>query len=122
LASNGALKLAREGFTTYREEDGLGTNRIASIFAKPEGPSLCCQFRHHEKFINQFDGKKFTAVAPNLPKQTKEASGWGWNQITFQDHTGEWWVATGEGLFRFPKVGRLETARAHAAEKPSTML
>ena len=37
LASNGALKLAREGFTTYREDDGLGTNRIASIFANQKG-------------------------------------------------------------------------------------
>src|SRR5260370_5644639 len=30
--------------------------------------------------------------------------GWGWNQSALQDHTGAWWIATGEGLCRFPRV------------------
>ena len=42
--------------------------------------------------------------------------GWGWNQITFQDHTGEWWVTTGQGLVRFPKVDRIEQL-AHTPPK-----
>jgi hypothetical protein len=35
-------------------------------------------------------------------------SNWGWGgyQVTFQDHTGRWWVPTGEGLFRFAPVSR----------------
>ena len=107
LASNGALKLAREGFTTYREDDGLATNAISSIFANQRGEVCAISSSNTKKFINQFDGKKFTAVAPNLPKQLTYA-GWGWNQITFQDHTGEWWVTTGHGLFRYPKVSRIE--------------
>ena len=107
LASYGALKLVREGFTTYREDDGLATNVISSIFANQKGEVCAISSSNTKKFINQFDGKKFTAVAPNLPKQLTY-SGWGWNQITFQDHTGEWWVTTGSGLFRFPKVSRIE--------------
>ncbi|MGI8746506.1 MAG: two-component regulator propeller domain-containing protein [Bryobacteraceae bacterium] len=33
--------------------------------------------------------------------------GWGVAQITFQDHLGEWWVPTADGLVRFP-VSRFE--------------
>ena len=107
LASNGALKLAREGFTTYREDDGLDANSISAIFATQKGELCTISSSITKKFINQFDGKKFTAVFPNLPSQIKY-TGWGWNQITFQDHTGEWWVTTGQGLVRFPKVGRIK--------------
>lgn len=107
LASNGALKVAREGFTTYREDDGLATSSISSIFANQNGEVCTISSGMRKKCINQFDGKKFSAVAPNLPKQIKYF-GWGWNQITFQDHTGEWWVTTGQGLIRFPKADRLE--------------
>jgi ligand-binding sensor domain-containing protein/signal transduction histidine kinase len=114
LASNGALKVERGGFTTYREDDGLAAIQISSIFANQKG-ELCAITSGIRKIINQFDGKKFTAATPNLPQQIKY-SGWGWNQITFQDHTGEWWVTTGQGLFRFPKVGRIEQL-AHVTPK-----
>jgi signal transduction histidine kinase/streptogramin lyase len=46
-------------------------------------------------------------VRPNFPKSITYF-GWGWNQIAFQDHLGEWWIATGQGLCRFPKVNRME--------------
>jgi ligand-binding sensor domain-containing protein/two-component sensor histidine kinase len=105
LASNGALKLAREGFTTYREDDGLAARAINSIFANQTGELCTISSSITKESINQFDGKKFTAVAPDLPKDIKYP-GWGWNQITFQDHTGEWWMTTGQGLVRFPKVSR----------------
>lgn len=115
LASNGALKLAREGFTTYREDDGLATNPISSIFANQKDEVCTISSSIKTKFINQFDGKKFIGVAPNLPNQIKYP-GWGWNQITFQDHTGEWWVTTGQGLVRFPQVDRIEQL-AHTLPK-----
>jgi ligand-binding sensor domain-containing protein len=115
LASNGALKLAREGFTTYREDDGLASSAISSIFADQKGQVCTISSGITKKFINHFDGKRFSAVAPNLPGQINYA-GWGWNQITFQDHTGEWWVTTGEGLVRFPKVSRIEQL-AHTPPK-----
>ena len=105
LASNGALKLNRQGFMTYRQDDGLASS-VQSIFANHDGDLCTISASITKKFINQFNGKKFIAVAPNLP--SKVYVGWGWNQITFQDHTGEWWVTTGGGLFRFPKVERLE--------------
>jgi signal transduction histidine kinase len=35
-------------------------------------------------------------------------AGWDFAQSSFQDHTGEWWVPTTQGLYRFPKVDRIE--------------
>jgi ligand-binding sensor domain-containing protein/signal transduction histidine kinase len=101
--SGGAMKLARNGFTSYGEEDGLGGNRIGSIF-EGRGRELCVIAGHD---INRFDGGRFTAVPLRLPKGITSWS-WGWYQVMFQDHLGEWWMNTGQGLVRYPKADRLE--------------
>lgn len=113
-ANGGAMKMARNGFTTYGQVDGLGSAEVASIVECPS--SVLYAISAHKVFISEFDGRSFRAVRPNLPKRISYF-GWGWNQITFQDHTGEWWVATGQGLCRFPKVddiGKLARIRPRA--------
>lgn len=102
--SSGAMKLIRDGMTTYKEGDGLGSGRIASIIADRSGDLCAISSLTNGLFINHYDGTRFSAVHPLRIKD----GGWGWNQISFQDHTGEWWVATGEGLSRYPKVNRTE--------------
>lgn len=40
--------------------------------------------------------------------------GWGWNQPVLQDHLGDWWVATGQGICRFdrsPGAAGIKAAR-----------
>ena len=107
LASpTGAMKITWSGFTTFGKADGLGKPRIASIFENQRG-ELCAIAGAGEPLINRFDGLRFTAVLPQLPRDFK-SFGWGSNQITFQDHTGEWWVNTGSGLWRFPRVMSVE--------------
>jgi signal transduction histidine kinase len=34
--------------------------------------------------------------------------GWGTAQVALRDHEGGWWIATGEGLCRFPRVSSIE--------------
>jgi signal transduction histidine kinase/ligand-binding sensor domain-containing protein len=107
--SNGALKIARQGFLNYGEAEGLGqlTNTIFENRAR-ELYTFSSVWR-----ISRFDGKEFTSVRPNLPKTVTDLS---WRERTglIQDHLGEWWISTSEGLFRFPNVGRIEDlARAH---------
>lgn len=58
-------------------------------------------------FINRFDGGKFTTVPLRLPKGMTYW-GWGWYQVMFQDHLGDWWMNTGEGLVHYPKTSRFE--------------
>jgi len=105
--SGGAIKLARSGFTSYNEADGLSNTRIASIIEDQAGELCVMSTTKTNKFIHRFDGTRFNTVRPNVPKAITDF-GWGWNQITFQDHTGEWWVVTGKGLYRFPKVTSVE--------------
>jgi signal transduction histidine kinase/streptogramin lyase len=65
-----------------------------------------------ERNLNVRHGEHFVAVRPSVPGTT-HATAWGWHQTVLQDHTGEWWIATGEGLARFPKgtVDQLAAAR-----------
>jgi len=115
LASpTGAVKITWSGFTTFGKADGLGTPQILSIFEN-QGGELYAINGIGTPFINRFDGQRFTSVAPRLAKETK-SFGWGWNQITFQDHTGEWWVNTRSGLLRFPRVMNVEQL-AHTPPK-----
>ena len=104
--SGGAMKLARTGFTTYTEGDGLGAAGADAIFEDRAG-KLCVISSGGKHLINRFDGRRFTAICPDFPKQITNF-GWGWNQVAFQDHAGEWWVPTGQGLCRFPAVAHFE--------------
>jgi ligand-binding sensor domain-containing protein/signal transduction histidine kinase len=115
-ASGGAMKLARNGFTTYSQADGLGEGGVASIFEDQAG-ELCVitKDKSGKIFILRFDGKRFSAIRPDFPKRITYF-GWGWNQIGLQDRAGEWWIATGQGLCRFPKVSRVEDL-AHTRPK-----
>jgi ligand-binding sensor domain-containing protein/signal transduction histidine kinase len=102
--SGGAMKLVRNGFTTFSEVDGLGYNRVSAIYQNQVG-ELCVDDSRH--FINRFDGNRFTAIRPNFPGSITYF-GWGWYQWVLQDHAGEWWVPTGQGLCRFPRVNGVE--------------
>jgi ligand-binding sensor domain-containing protein/signal transduction histidine kinase len=110
--NGGAMKLAANGFTTYQEADGLGSHHIISIFEDQAGEVCVVTAMLGEKSINRFDGRRFTATWP----QGVKASGWGWNQTAFQDHAGEWWLDTDQGVYRFPKVSNVSQL-AHARPK-----
>jgi ligand-binding sensor domain-containing protein/signal transduction histidine kinase len=110
--TSGAIKISRSGLLSYREADGLGNTEIFSIFENKAGELHVISSKWT---INRFDGEKFTAIRPNLPQRLIDSSlGRRWAII--QDHLEEWWVATGEGLYRFPGVRRLEDL-AHTAPR-----
>jgi ligand-binding sensor domain-containing protein/signal transduction histidine kinase len=98
----GAMKIVRSGFTTYTESDGLAGTHIQSVFEDRVG-EFCAVSLFREPVINYFDGSRFHAIRPNYGRRITKF-GWGWNQIVLQDHSGEWWLPTGEGLFRFPRA------------------
>jgi ligand-binding sensor domain-containing protein/signal transduction histidine kinase len=105
--SSGAMKLARNGFTTFGPADGISEFGADSIFETRSG-ELCVtrpKKSPDTPTINCFDGRRFVATTPAYPKNITYFS-WGWNQIGLQDQAGEWWLPTGQGLVRFPKVTR----------------
>ncbi len=109
--SGGAMKLAQNGFTTYSLSDGLSSERIAAILENQK-KELCVIGGGPVLFINKFNGVQFEPILVNLPKSIKDL-GWGWNQTHFQDHRGEWWIQTAQGVVRFPNVETVEQLAAY---------
>jgi ligand-binding sensor domain-containing protein/signal transduction histidine kinase len=108
----GAMRLAANGFTTYNQADGLGGITIGSIFEDQAG-DLCTITGNGD--LDRFDGRRFIAAPLTLPKGMSYW-GWGWYQVMFQDSRGEWWMNTGEGLVRYPRLTRIEQL-THARPK-----
>lgn len=116
--SCGVHRVARSGFTTYGTADGLGSSFINALFENAGGTlfvinaaGMADSTNYLGRRINQFDGARFTAVEPN-PSPRGLSHGWGWLQTVLQDHRGEWWIPTRQGLFRYPKVTKLEQLAA----------
>ena len=103
---NGALKLARNGFTTYTKADGLGESRVSALFESRAGDFGVMTIFWSEMPISWFEGKRFTAIRPRVPRDLTYF-GWGWHQLILQDQAGEWWLPTGQGLVRYPKVNHV---------------
>lgn len=107
----GATKVVRNGFTGYSPADGLATPYINSIFENRDGELFVINSPGTRgnlgRRVNRFDGARFTSFAAKPPPPI-QYHGWGWGQTIIQDHLGEWWLPTGHGLYRLPKVDRLE--------------
>ena len=116
LLHGGAAKIARNGFSTFGKADGVYF--ATSVFNTQAGGLFVFGTSDPgEWFINRFDGEKFIAIRPQSPASLKKyGNGWGWNQTVVEDHLGEWWIATGRGVCRFPKVSEPEQL-AHTAPK-----
>ena len=129
-ASSGAMKLTRGGFSTYGKQ--IGIEAVSHVFEDPKG-GLC--FRGNvlpaartsvleaaklnplsfeqatfQALLGCFDGRRFDWFKPAAVTDF----GWVGEQVELRARNGEWWVGTGEGLYRFPTVDRfaqLEAAR-----------
>ena len=110
-----ATRLTTQGFATYGREDGLRTEDIRSIFEGQDG-QLYVVTGTHGQYIHLRDGKRFIGLTPFVPghNESWDWGAWGWGQMSFQDHLGEWWFATSYGLLRYSKVQRFEDLRRTA--------
>ena len=57
--------------------------------------------------VHRFREGRFTAVKPPLPSRIVDES-WRLYRGILKDRGGEWWIATGEGLYRFPRVAAFD--------------
>jgi ligand-binding sensor domain-containing protein/two-component sensor histidine kinase len=104
----GAAKIARSGITAFGEADGLSfypnsilKNQAGELLVMEVGGPLPPKHK-----LNRFDGERFTQVELRIPGAIFHS--WGWNQLVLEDHKGDWWVGTKQGVYRFPKVDRFE--------------
>lgn len=113
----GVLRIKQNGFTGYGLADGLGAPYINSIFENLDGALVVINSSGHiidrksgyyGRIINQFDGARFQTIEPNV---IKTEHGWGWAQTVLQDHLGEWWIPTTQGVYRFSQVAQVEQLR-----------
>lgn len=107
--NGGAVKVARSGFTTFRKTDGL-TFVSSSIFEDKAGEIYSISDHlgeGREPPIFRFENGKFKGVKIKALEKLKNY-GWGTHKTAFQDREGEWWFPTGVGLYRFPKVEKIE--------------
>lgn len=131
---NGAMKLARGGFTTFDERDGICCAR--SFFQTAAGEDYAYaaalddqRTRLFESAgsavfdptavylvqLGRFDGQSFTWLIPDVLRN--KTSAWSTKPTTLKARAGEWWIGTGEGLYLFPwtaSFAALKTARPTA--------
>ncbi|HEX8564503.1 MAG TPA: triple tyrosine motif-containing protein [Pyrinomonadaceae bacterium] len=100
----GAMRLNHGNFITYHTEDGLGGERICSLFQDRNGAFYAVT---PEWTVNRFDGKRFASVKLDLPPVQNYIS-----DRVLSDHAGEWWFATGAGLYRYAAVEQVEQIKA----------
>ena len=135
----GAMKLTRGGFTTYGRQDGIETlNAIledgagnlcfrgtvlgdsrTSVFEGAELDLLRGDQASFHARLGCFDGTRFDWFKP----LGERYFGWGWvgEHVDLQARSGEWWVGTGQGLYRFPSsdhFAKVKTARPLAVYTP----
>lgn len=106
--SSGALKVARHGFVTFRETDGLGRVYVRRVFETLAG-ELVAVTRTPEMF--RYDGERFQPFRLNLPAHSRPLAR-STNDYPVQDRAGGWWVMAREGLYRFAPVERVEQLAA----------
>ena len=100
----GAFKLAAGGILTLSTEDGIGMDSVILIAETLRGElyiggrtalgGLRIGFR---------SGEGFHAIVPRVPKKITYF-GWRPGRVVLQDHAGEWWVASSQGLCRYPRL------------------
>ncbi len=124
----GAMKLARQGFITYDQRDGL--HSINSIFEDRSG-AVCFRgivfgdehtsvfegakldpLGHTQDYLytrlGKFDGQRFTWFTPSAIADL----GWVAEGVTLQARNGEWWLGTAHGLYRFPPADSFDQIKA----------
>jgi signal transduction histidine kinase/ligand-binding sensor domain-containing protein len=97
----GVLRFSVRGFTSYTQADGLGDQDIASIHEDPGGH---LQVVSRDWWISRLNGATFRSIRPNIPEATMMWT----SNLGFLDHTGQWWLLTRRGLYRFLTVRQME--------------
>jgi ligand-binding sensor domain-containing protein/signal transduction histidine kinase len=100
----GAFKLAAGGILTYSIADGIGMDAVISVAETRRGELYIAGRQESEGFRIGFrSGDGFHAIAPSVPQKI-HYFGWRPARVILQDHAGEWWLATSQGLCRYPRL------------------
>jgi signal transduction histidine kinase/ligand-binding sensor domain-containing protein len=105
---SGAWKLARDGFTTFTESDGLPGPMVVSLLRDRGGEIYAStRTRRRQWALTRLGDPPLRTTTIKLPARINYL-GWGIGQLALQDRLGDWWVPTGLGLVRFSGVDSAE--------------
>jgi ligand-binding sensor domain-containing protein/signal transduction histidine kinase len=117
---NGAMKIARNGFRTMNEQDGL--YGITAVFQSGAGDLYAYGYVLGDKRATVFDGGKYDILNSDSVKfwfslgrydgqrfawfspNDWRGNGWTAKPWILQSSAGEWWVGQETGLYLFPRV------------------
>jgi signal transduction histidine kinase/ligand-binding sensor domain-containing protein len=103
--SGGVMHIRHDGLVTLDDRDGLVFLR--SLLLTRSGEVVVLDDEHKGRIrFNVWDGSRFHSFEPAYPGSIKDF-GWGATHIAVEDHLGDWWIATSQGLLRFPKPAHL---------------
>ena len=100
----GVSRIARNGFVSFSETDGLGSHDIVSVFENTHGQLFAVSRSHDALFLNLFSDGKFRAIRINVPSDSVSMRWHGHYQVIARGAGKDWWVATRRGLLRFTGV------------------
>jgi signal transduction histidine kinase/ligand-binding sensor domain-containing protein len=94
----GAIKVVNHGFVSFDAADGLLGSEIAALFRGGHDEIFAIS---SDWTIQLLNGQRWIAVRPALPAGLIPT----WKpQSAFRDHTGQWWILTNKGLYRYAAV------------------
>ena len=129
----GAMRLSREGLTTFGRPDGLhsvydvfedrdshlcfrgfvlGDPSTTTVFEGAHVPLVSVLDPYPWPRLGCFDGQRFEVFAPaRLPPDPKA---WGWiaEGVTLQARSGEWWLGSASGVFQYPAADHFSLIKA----------
>jgi len=111
--THGVIRVLLNGLTTFGTAEGLLSDKIRDLFEDKDGrllavtridtPDPALAKRYPSQILYRLNENELRPINPRYPPGLTKP-GWGERQIVVQDHLGEWWISTEEGLFRFPAV------------------
>jgi ligand-binding sensor domain-containing protein/signal transduction histidine kinase len=100
----GVFKLSASGILTYSAEDGIGVDVVNSVAETLRGELFIGGNQESGNFrIGLRSGKGFRTVTPRVPRKIN-FFGWRPARVILQDREGEWWLASSQGLCRYPRL------------------
>ena len=106
---SGLSRVATQGFTTYTVETGLSAREVSALVEDRTNRLCVTGFAANgARRFGALDGHRFVPFTPGGTGGI-EYWGWGWNHVLLQARGGEWWLATGEGLIRYPATDSCTT-------------
>ena len=111
---DGIMRFSLHGLVSYGRNEGLKDPEIDSILEDHESRLYTIS---PGWIISQLKERTFVSVRPKPPPSSRLWT----SPLGFLDNTGQWWLLTGRGLYRFPRVKRFEDL-AHTVPKLYTNL